>query len=94
MTGKFRWTREIPPASEWFDLDRSEKTMASNLQEPINEQFAKIEEILRDEAHEGIGEAIHDLHNLVHKLLLRYQSIQNIMDAQQAKLLSDEFDEK
>ena len=24
MTGKFRWTREIPPAAEWFDLDRSE----------------------------------------------------------------------
>jgi len=25
MTGKYRWTREIPPAPEWFDLDRSEK---------------------------------------------------------------------
>jgi len=25
MTGKFRWTREIPPAPEWFDFDREEK---------------------------------------------------------------------
>jgi len=27
MTGKFKWTREIPPAAEWFDFDREEKTM-------------------------------------------------------------------
>lgn len=30
MTGKYRWTREIPPAAEWFDLDRSEKNMSES----------------------------------------------------------------
>lgn len=27
MTGKFRWQTEIPPAAEWFDLERDEKML-------------------------------------------------------------------
>lgn len=30
MTGKYRWTREIPPAPEWFDFDREDKTMETD----------------------------------------------------------------
>lgn len=30
MTGKFKWTREIPPAPEWFDLDRGQKMPTEN----------------------------------------------------------------
>jgi len=35
MTGKFKWTREIPPAPEWFDFDRSKKTMDEQLQKVV-----------------------------------------------------------
>lgn len=68
--------------------------MPSSLQDPINEKFDEIEEILRDDAHEGIGEAIHDLRNLVHRLLLRYESMQNIMNStyQALSAKNDELD--
>jgi len=42
---------------------------------PIQQQFEKIEDILRDDAHEGIGEAVADLRNMVAKLELHYWTV-------------------
>jgi len=39
MSGKFKWAVEIPPAAEWFDLDRGEKMAV----ETLNDTLRKIQ---------------------------------------------------
>lgn len=79
-------------APEWFDFDRSEKMVDEVeffMSTPIQKKFEEIEDILRDEAHEGIGEAVQELRNMVTRLQKSHLNLQNMMNATLSALKDD-----
>lgn len=64
------------------------------LSSPIQKKFEEIEDILRDDAHEGIGEAVQELRNMVSRLQHSHVNLQNMLNATLTALKSDNEQDK